>query len=194
MPRSAEVPVKLILACLFALIALPSFATDLTVACTPNLTMSDGLAIPAGTPMQFTLYGSMAGAPLIAIAPGLSTCSSVRTNVNSGVLQYAYTETVAGVESAQSAVTSYTVAAPITAPSAPGAPTVTVVTTSTIAYGLAPSNDRLAFLIVGSVPLGTACLADQSANTFRVVPRTAVTYDKPYTSKTVTTVFALCSG
>lgn len=51
------------------------------------------------------------------------------------------------------------------------------VTVSTVAYTITNANDRLAFLIVGSVPLGTLCDRSQSANGFNVVPRAAVTFD-----------------
>ena len=170
---------RIALACLLSLVTLPAWSTDLTVACTPSLTKTDDSVIPAGTPMTFTLYGSMAGQPLAAIpdATGLTICSSVRKNVNTGVLQYAYTETIPGFpESAQSAVTSYTVAAPSVAPSAPGAPTVSVVTTSTIAYMLIPGADTYAPLIVGSVPLGTPCDTTKPILKYFVIPRASVTF------------------
>ncbi|HLA60925.1 MAG TPA: hypothetical protein VK626_01645 [Nitrospiraceae bacterium] len=187
---------RLALGLVLALIALPSFATDVTVACTPSTTDTTGAPLNPAAAVTFNLFGALQGQPKQLLAPSpLTTCSSVRKNVTPGTQCYEVSQLVAGLgESIHSPETCLAVAGPTAAPAAPGAPTVTLVTTSTIAYGLAPSNDRFAFLIVGSVPLGTACLPDQSANTFHVVPRASVTYDKPYTSKTVTTVLALCSG
>ena len=80
-------------------------------------------------------------------------------------------------ESSVSNTASVTVPAPNPAP--PSGFTASLVTTSTVAYTVTNANDRLAFLIVGSVPLGTACDPSQHANGFNVVPRSAVTFDGP---------------
>jgi len=176
---------------LFAFAPLFAHATDITVDCTPPTKNTDGSNITGA--ITFNLYGALQGAPKVLLPPSpLATCHSVRQNVNPGTQCYEATAIVGGTESDHSAESCKNVAVPKPLP--PGAPVLTLSTTSTVAYGLAPSNDRLAFLIVGSVPLGTACLPDQHANGFNVIPRATVTYDKPYTAKTVPTVLALCGA
>lgn len=78
-----------------------------------------------------------------------------------------------GVISPPSDVLAYTLVG--SAPPPPPPPQL--VTVSTVAYTITNANDRLAFLIVGSVPLGTPCDRTQQANGFNVVPRSAVTFD-----------------
>lgn len=50
------------------------------------------------------------------------------------------------------------------------------VTTSTTAYTVIKRRDSLLMLPVGTVPLGTQCLAGQTVNGYYVVPRASVTF------------------
>lgn len=141
---------------------------------------------------KYTLYTGLQGQPKTAWGVIAPTALSISTgNTSPGIWCGQVSASSAAGESALSKEACITLAPN---PGAPTNPTVTLTTTSTIAYGLMPSNDRLAFLIVGSVPLGTPCVLDQVANTYHVVPRGTVTFDKPYKPTTVTTVFAVCSG
>lgn len=159
---------------------------------------SDGTAIAptATTPgcvlTKYTLYTGLKGQPKTAWGTVAPTALSVTTpNTPPGIWCGQLTSSDASAESTPSGEACIALSPN---PGAPTNPTVTLTTTSTIAYGLMPANDRLAFLIVGSVPLGTPCILDQVANTYHAVPRGTVTFDKPYKPSTVTTVFALCSG
>jgi hypothetical protein len=176
---------------LLTLLTLPVHATDLTLKWTAPTTYTDKTAIGSAA-ITYNVYGAAQGSPLVLLTPGLTTASNIRTNVNPGTICYAVTAVIASQESAQTIPVCTTVSP--SAPNSPGGLTITLVTTSTIAYGLAPAHDRLAFLIIGSVPLGTTCLPDQTANTYRAVPTASVTYNPPYKPTTVTTVFATCSG
>jgi hypothetical protein len=187
----------LVVAIVLAVFAPLALATDLTVRCTPSTKNTDSTPFATGSTPGFNLYGAYQGQPLVLLNPTPSpSCLFMRGNVNPGAIVYAVTQLtllngIAGPESAQTAPITTVVPPP---PAPPGGLTVTLVTTSTIAYGLAPAHDRLAFLIVGSVPLGAACLPDQTANLYRVVPVASVTFTAPYKAATVPTVFALCNG
>jgi hypothetical protein len=183
---------KLLAALVLWLFALPSLATNLTLNWTAPTQNTDGSPI-AGA-ITYNVYGGACGAAFTQLQSGITGTTNVRTNVNPGNWGYAVTAVVANQESARTSPVCTTVAAPVPVPGTPGGLTVTLATTSTIAYGLAPAHDRLAFLIVGSVPLGAACLPDQTANLYRVVPVASVTFTAPYKAATVPTVFALCSG
>lgn len=188
---------KLLAVVFLYIVVIPVFATDLTISCTAPIKNADGTPIDPSATIGFLIYGAAQGQPLQLLTPTpISSCLNVRHNVNPGPVCYAgaAVETIGTITSDASPQTAPVC---VTVPSTPDVPSnvsVSLVTTSTIAYGLAPSNDSLAFLIVGSVPLGTACLQNQSANLYHVIPRSSVTYNPPYKPTTVTTVFALCSG
>lgn len=164
---------------LLALLLLPGLAhaTDVVVTCTPSLTGTLGEVLDPAA-ITFTFYGSMVGTPVspLANAIGLTTNSTKRLNLDAGVHQYACTETFMGQESAQSAVTLFTVAPPPIVPGAPGAPTVTPVTVATTVYMELQTPNGFGFLAVGTVPLGTPCNPNQRVNNFNVVPRELVTW------------------
>lgn len=147
-------------------------ATDIHLTCSPPTQNTDGSALTnlAG----FNLYEP----PLLV--QNSPRCDFVQTVTTAGTHQYYVTAVnSASVESAPSNSVSATVAAP-------PPPFVTV---STVAYTVTNGNDRLIFLIVGSVPLGTLCDPTQAANGFNVVPRASVTFDGPTKP---TTVLARC--
>jgi hypothetical protein len=176
-------------------IAQPSRATNLTVTCTPAIKNSDGSAFAPNAVQGFNLYGAYTGSPLVLLTSS-ATCSFVRQNVNPGSIVYAVTQTesLAGIvaESAQTSPITTIVPPP---PPAPGGVTVSLATTSTIAYMLVPGNDTFGVLIVGTVPLATACDATQlhtvNGVAYYVVPHSSVTLTGPITKLTAT--LANCS-
>lgn len=177
-------------------VSMPTWATNLTVTCQPTLTNADGTAIPSTATITYNIYGAPQGAPLQLLTPTpLTSCSSLRTNVNVGVSCYSATEIVAGQESAQAVPpVCKTVAPPI--PNAPSLVTITVSvpTAANTIYTLAKSSDMLVLLPAGTVPAGTQCDPSQSitqnGSTFNIVPHAAVTWTG--TVKTLA-AFAKCS-
>jgi hypothetical protein len=172
--------VKLVVAILLAVFALPSLATNLTVKCVAATKNVDGSALATGSTPAFNLYGNYQGNPLVLLNPTPSpACLFVRSNVNSGSIVYAVTQLtllngIAGPESAQT--TPITTVVPAAAPP-PGGVTVTLATTSTIAYMLVAGKDTYSVVIVGSAPLGTACDATKNLlGTYYVIPRASVTF------------------
>lgn len=175
---------------LLLLLIIPGLAcaTDLTVTCTPPLKFTDGTTIPSNAAITFNLYGALQGQPKVLLQPSpLTTCSSVRQNVNPGTQCYEATAIVGGSESAHSPESCKTVTAPV--PQAPGAPTLTLSTTSTVAYMELQRPDGFGFLVIGTVPLGTPCDATQGVNQYHVVPAAAVTFTGPIKRQAV---LALC--
>lgn len=186
---------KYLLWILLALVAIPTWATNLTISCTAPTQNTDGTPIDPAAKISFLIYGAIQGQPLQLLTPTpITPCLNTRLNLNAGPVCYAgaAVETIGTITSDPSAQTAPVCVTVPPTPATPSNLSVSLVTTSTIAYGLAPSNDGLAFLIVGSVPIGTTCLMNQSANLYHVVPRASVTYNPPYKPTTVTTVFALC--
>lgn len=176
-------------------VSMPTWATNLTVTCTPTMTNTDGTAIPTTATITYNLYGAQQGVPLLLLTPTpLTSCSSLRQNVNVGINCYAYTEIVGGQESAQTASVCKTVAPPIPTPPALPTITVSVPTAANTIYTLAKSPDMLVLLPAGTVPAGTQCDPSQSitqnGSTFNIVPHAAVTWTG--TVKTLA-AFAKCS-
>ena len=75
-----------------------------------------------------------------------------------------------GVESAKT--TAVSAAVPVSPPMPPTGLTVGAIT----AYTFEKQADRLAFLAVGTIPLGTACDTTQPVGAYYVVPRAKVTW------------------
>ena len=163
-----------------SIIAGVAFGGTITVTITPATQNTDGspltdLAshrIEYGTCATGSAFGNKLGETLV---PMPAVVQAITANPGTYCLR-AYSVNLAGTQSDPSNVASVVVPQPV-----PRAPTITasLVTTSTVAYTVTNANDRLAFLIVGSVPLGTACDPSQHANGFNVVPRSAVTFDGP---------------
>lgn len=199
MTRYPEVLVKSLLAIVLALFAPLAFAQTFSPTwswpAVTGCTNGDKVgATAACTLTKYTLYTGLQGQPKKAWGTVTPDKTSVTTpNTPPGVWCGQVSASTATGESGLPTEACITLAAPVI-PVAPGGLTVTLVTTSTIAYGLAPAHDRLAFLIVGSVPLGAPCLPDQTANLYRVVPVASVTFTAPYKAATVPTVFALCGA
>jgi hypothetical protein len=167
---------------LLALFVSPVFAGNLVLNWIAPTTYSDNLTpLPAGTVLQYNAYGAAQGQPLVLV-PGMpiTATTSTRTNVNPGVLCYAVTALLNGVESAQTSpiCATGTPLAPTTA-TPPGGLTVAPVTTSTIAYMLVPGKDTYSVLIVGSIALGVPCTSKQIL-TYNVIPAASVTLNPPY--------------
>lgn len=165
-------------------------ATDLTATCKANPKNTDGSAIPASAVYTFNLHGALQGKPKVLLTPTpLTSCSSVRKAVAPGMQCIEWTQIVGGVESDHSVEACKNV--PLPKPSPPLDPEAEVVTTSTVAYTVVPGNDRLTFLVVGTVPLGTPCIATEAAGRFNVVPRAQVTFTGPVRPAAV---LALCAS
>lgn len=150
--------------------------------------------IPASDVLKFNFYGGLVEEPLVLLSGmPVPTCSSVRVNVKFGSLVYAATalSTANGTESVQSMTVTATIVpvSPPLVPQPPSTPTATLSTVTTIAYVPVLGNNRLTFLIVGTLPIGTPCDLSQRDGPFYVVDRAAVTFTgaaKP------TTVVAAC--
>lgn len=177
---------------LLAFLALPAYATDLTLNWTAPTKNTDGTPITGV--LSYNIYGGACGSMLALLTSGITTTTNVRANVNPGNWGYAVSAVVASQESAQTAPVCTTVAAPLPVPGSPGGLTVTLATTSTIAYMMPTGENTFAPLIVGSAPLATSCDATHSVQAagvaYYVIPWTAVTYSgalKPHT------VYANCS-
>jgi hypothetical protein len=111
------------LLCLFSLLAIPAHATDITVKCTAPTKFTDGTAITS--PVTFNLYGALQGQIKKLLAPSpLSTCSSVRSNVNAGTQCYQVTAVVGGSESDPTAESCITIAAEPVCPPQPAPETI----------------------------------------------------------------------
>lgn len=153
-------------------------AFTITLACSPATKYTDGTTIPAGTVSAFKFFAASQGQPKVLVTPtAVNACSFIWAVMNPGTYCAEVSQVTQGAESDHSPEACLTIAQP--KPQAPGAPTLALNTTSTVAYVIQNGNDRLAFLIVGSVPLGTACVPSESANGFYVVPRAKVTFDGP---------------
>lgn len=160
-----------------ALMCSTAEATDIHITCTMPTLNTDGTALTdlAG----INLYGGRSTEAKRLLVEKSPVCDFTRLNVATGIQQYYVTALNSkGTESFPSTMVSQLVEDP----PPPPPPFVTV---STVAYMLVNGNDRLTFLIVGTVPLGTACDRAQSANGFNVVPRSAVTFDGPTKPTTV---------
>lgn len=61
-------------------------------------------------------------------------------------------------------------------PKPPSDPSVKFATITTTVFTVVKQTDRFVMVGVGTVPLGTPCIVDQSVNGYHVVPRSAVTW------------------
>jgi hypothetical protein len=159
-----------ILLLLFVIAPIFARAADVKINCAPPTTFIDGTPIPAGTPMAFKLYAGS----LLDTQP---KCFFVRV----GLAPNTYNYTATAVATVDGADTESDRSDPVqvVVPGTPPPPPPVFATTSTVAYTVVSGNNRLAFLIVGSVPLGTPCDPQQVANGFNLVPWTSVTFDGP---------------
>lgn len=120
MAHNAGMKSLLALLCLFLpLFAIPAHATDIIVACSAPTKFNDGT--PVTGPVTFNLYGALQGQPKKLLAPSpLTTCSSVRSNVNAGTQCYELTALVPGYgESDHTSESCVTIAAEPTCPPQP---------------------------------------------------------------------------
>jgi hypothetical protein len=114
-----------LLCLLLPLLAIPAHATDITVACTAPTKFTDGTPITG--PVTYNLYGALQGQPKKLLAPSpLTTCSSVRSNVNAGTQCYEATALVPGYgESDHTSESCVTITAEPTCPAQPAPQTRT---------------------------------------------------------------------
>lgn len=175
--------------CLIVCVVHACFATDLTAKCTAPTTGIDPVTgqvvpLPADETITFNLYGGFQGSALKLLTPTpLTSCLSVRQNVNPGTICYAWTavgtepnSTPGTAESAQTAQICTVVQPPAVTPSTPTGNTAAPVTVATTVYMEVQVQDGFTFLAVGTVPLGTPCDATQRVNNFNVIPASAVTW------------------
>jgi len=182
-----------------AIIATSIVRAGPVLAWSPVTTYVDGTPIPASLQSQlgYAVYSKPCG----------STANATRLNMP--LLIFAttytwqaapgcYTLTVTSDLQAQESVPSNPL--DLTVAQFPGIPggvtaTSTLTTQTTIAYVPVLGHDRLTFLIVGTVPLGTKCDATQPDGPFFVVPAASVTvWQAPYTATNhPTTVVGACS-
>jgi hypothetical protein len=173
MKRTPLIPL-LVLFALALLFMHGARSEDAVIVCTPPTLNTDGT--PALNP-AIRLYGAISNTVRQTAQPG-QPCRFTESNLTPGPHSWYVTAVTATGESVPSNPVGKTVE--ITPPPPPPPPPPPVLsTTSTVVYAITAGNDRLAFLIVGSVPLGTPCVAAQEANGFNVVPRSAVTFDGP---------------
>jgi len=161
---------------LIALALLPSLALAGTVTLnwTAPTTRTDGTTLTNLASYNIYRASSAAGlatatklatvaAPALtytdASAPGGQTWYYAATAVDSNGLESAQTNPVSA-------------AVPAAKPSPPGNLTVGAIT----AYTFEKQTDTLAFLAVGTVPLGTQCDVSQPVGPYYVVPRASVTW------------------
>lgn len=67
----------------FGLVSNAAQAVDATITCDAPTKYTDAIAIPAGTPITYTLYGGLKGAIKTQLATA-TTCKFVRTNLSAG--------------------------------------------------------------------------------------------------------------
>jgi len=133
----------------------------------------------------FQVYFGTTNPPTAKLPQILSsaTLSRTFTGLASGTYYCAAAAVNAGgIESGLSTVGSKTIAAP--SPTVPLPPTGVKVVDAT-AYELVKGNDKLTAKAVGTIGLGAACKADQSALGLFVVPRASVTVPAGATKPTV---------
>ena len=130
----------------------------------------------------FNIYRGTTATTLARIkSVGPTVTSLDDTGLTSGTYVYAVTTVnAASMESAKSATASATVSGSSTASSAaasvqsiPNPPTgLTVV--ETVAYKMRQSIDSFSFVAIGTIPLGTQCNSELSADGMHVIPRASV--------------------
>jgi len=162
---------------LIALALLPSLslACGVPLSWTNPTSRTDGTSLTNLASINIYRAATVAG---LATAPKLATVAAPATTytdtscANSTAYAYAVTAVDAnGLESAQT--TAVTVTTPPQAK--PNPPSNLTVGTMT-AYTFEKQQDRLAFLAVGTVPLGTQCDTTQPVGPYFVVPRSAVSW------------------
>jgi len=176
---------------LLALFPVIASATDMLVECAPPTTRVDGKAISGA--LSFNLFGAKKGEPKSLLTPTpLTECKSLRKNVLPGTWCWDWIAIEARPDMGPNVfaesdhnVEACRIVSPMSPPKIPGDTSATIVTTSTVAYKVTDGNNRLTFLIVGTVPLGTPCDSAQTVNGFNVIPRESVTWDGPAKPLTV---------
>lgn len=173
--------------------ASPTWSWQAPTACFDGSPMTPDPVKGGGCPViKYTLYTGLQGATKTAFGSvGPTTLSLTAPNTPPGIWCGQVTASSAApvnpesTQSNEACITIANPAAPLTKPGAPAGVTVTLTTTTTIAYVPVLGNDRLTFLIVGAVPIGTACDATQRSGPFYVIPRATVTFDGPAKPTTV---------
>jgi hypothetical protein len=190
---------RIVLALLLTLIALPSLAQTAptfspTWSWTAPTTCSDGTPITHCPLTGYTLYTGLKGSTLTAwgtVAAAATSIQTPGTPAGTWCGQLTANDT-AGASSAPTAPVCIALGSLI--PASPTGTAVTLATTSTIAYVLVPGADTYGVLIVGTVPLATACDVTHvvllGTVPYYVVPRASVTLTAPF--KNIPALLAQC--
>lgn len=182
MTRLLAIVTALLLACL----AATAFAGTATITWTAPTANTDGSAL---APSAITGYDLCSGFSA-SVVDASGNCSGTLTSVGSvltttltvtnpaagGTLLVAVrTRGTNGVNSAWTAPVSQVFPSTLK-PNPPGAVTITVIVADNSALTFEKQADRLAFLAVGTVPLGTPCDVSQPVGPYFVIPRAAVSW------------------
>lgn len=152
------------------LFALPAHAATVNITWTAPTRMTDGTTIT--TPITYKLYrGTSAASLTLLVTTPAGALGYQDTNAPAGDVFYAVSAVVGGVESARTGPVTINIPAP--APNPPTGLTLSVVVADTNAYKLRQGVDGFSFVAIGTVPAGTACLA-QTVGEYAVVPRGTV--------------------
>jgi hypothetical protein len=179
-----------LLALLLSLFALPALAT--TVTCTAPTKSADGSAFAPGTVIKFNLYTGPSPGNLTLLNPTpLSSCSDVlAAPLPPGTCAAVTAVAFVGANNAEGAKST-----PVCVPPTAGNATISLSTTSTVAYMLVPGPDTFGVIVVGKVPLSTACDATQlhtiGGVAYYVIPHASVTPTGPITK--ITAALGRCS-
>lgn len=169
------------------------FCVTMAWAGTATLTWTNPTTRTDGTPVtvaQVKVYRGATCAAQTVIATIPVASSYTDTSAPAGSNCYAVTALDAGgLESPKSATATLVV--PVAPPSAPTGLAGVVQVSDTGAYKLRQSVDGFAFVRIGTVPAGTACL-DQSVGEYAVVPRGTVTLASRFDTLPLIT-FAKCA-
>ena len=163
--------------CLLSCIPSLLFAATVTATWTAPTTCADGSPISNCPITKYTVYAGLSGSAKTVIGTTAANVTgfSAVTGPGNWCLQVSASST--GGESALSSEACIVV--PVPAPGKPSAPTLTLTVMAPFVYDSIKSQDTLALLPVGSVPLGTACDVTQgvikSGITYFVVPMATVT-------------------
>lgn len=176
-----------------ALFLLTALFVGIASAGTANLTWTNPTTRTDGSPVtvaQVKVYRGATCATQTVIATLPVVAAYTDTSAPAGSNCYAVTALDAGgLESAKSVTATLVV--PVAPPSAPTGLAGVVQVSDTGAYKLRQSVDGFAFVRIGTVPAGTACL-DQSVGEYAVVPRGTVTLASRFDTLPLIT-FAKCA-
>jgi hypothetical protein len=184
MQRGLKILTHTLITGFFVLCAHRSLAATLNIIWSASISCTDGTAINNCPVIAYTVYSALQGQPKTVLARvAATTLTFAAANTPPGNWCLTVSASSTGGEGPQSNEACFQVPAPL--PGAPGTPQLSLGTSTTIAYVPVLGHDRLTFLIVGTVPLGTPCDVRQPDGPFFVIPRASVTWEGPAKPSTV---------